>query len=199
MTALTKFLTKAADKGADFLPPRAAALVEERIAALRAVREAVAGKAKYLDRGYSAKAYETQLGDKVVKVPHYQGEINHWATKKFKRRGFLESILADNGLAPRTMLVETSGQKYMVQPKADYFSPVTRHPNAQPMRDAMEKIGMTSTDTAFNIGEFGPGNIPKLIDASEEKLTRAMTPAERASALEKFISKGKRKKPWLDE
>lgn len=180
MTPLLKFLSK-----------RARELSMERQAALRAVREVVKNR-KYLDEGYSAQVWDA--GDKVVKTP--KGRI---MTSKMKRRGFLESILADNDLAPRTMLVETRGGKYMVQPKADFHSPYQPHPDAPVIRDGMEKLGMTAKDVNYNIGEFGPLKMPKLIDASEDELVRAMTPAERTSALEKFISYGKRKKPWLDE
>ena len=203
MSALTKFLAK---NGADFLPPRAAALVEERIAALRAVREAVKSKTGYIRNG-GAEAYVQGVGDKVVKstkgspdgdwMQQKDFKINH---KGFKRRGFLESILADQGAAPRTMLVETSKNKYMVQPRFDDF-PILDEKSPDLAKWAHEvtgKAGMTAHDLNFhNIGHFK--NKPGIFDTGSENLTRAMTPAERKSALEKFISKGKRKKPWLDE
>lgn len=214
MSALTKFLAKSAD----FLPPRAAALVEERIAALKAVREMVSGKANKIGNGFSADVYS--VGDKlegagktVVKKPqmYHIGDGPDFEAaskeniKEFKRRGFLESILADKDLAPRTMLVETSKGKYLVQPRADSIlgasleMPYYRGGKAATaMTEKVEKAGLTSNDVMpLNMGKYGDKF--KYIDAGHEQLTRAMTPAERASALEKFISKGKRKKPWLDE
>ncbi len=212
MTALAKFLAK---NGADFLPPRAAALVEERIAALRAVREVVAGKANYVGKGNSAHAYETgatleKAGDKIVKVPRGTRKFDYpedkfKIQKQFKRRGFLESVLADKELAPRTMLVETSRNKYLVQPKWDDTDGIEdlinydAHPDlGRWAKKQATKAGMTNRDLSYhNVGYFN--GKPGIFDAGEEYLERAMTPAERASALEKFISKGKRKKPWLDE
>jgi hypothetical protein len=182
LSALEKFV---------FRSPGATAKLEERIKALRKVREMVKAP-KFLDEGYSAQAFDA--GDHVVKMP--RGQIME---KKMKRRGFLESILADNDLAPKTFLVETRGQKYMVQPKADFFSPFTPHPDADLIRKGMEAQKMTARDVAYNVGEFGPLRKPLLIDASEDLLQRATKPSERQSALEKFISYGKRAKPWLDE
>lgn len=182
LTALEKYI---------FRSPAAMAKTEERMKALQTVRQMVKNP-KFLDEGYSAQVFDA--GDNVVKMP--RGQVME---KKMKRRGFLESILADAGLAPKTMLVETRAQKYLVQPKADFFSPFQKHPDAPVITDAMDKLGMTTRDTAYNIGEFGKLRRPQVIDASEEYLQRAMTPTERKSALEKFISYGRRKKPWLEE
>jgi hypothetical protein len=199
-------LAKWLGKNVDEISPRAAALIEERIAALRAVRAALKGEGKPLTRGNSM--YADQVGDLVVKTPRGMGvganplgdesrNIKK-TTKQAKRRGFLESILADNGLAPRTMLVETSKNKYMVQPKVapnTWSNPEINESVA--VGEKVKGLGMTARDLIFNTG-IQDGK-RKVFDAGEEYLLRATTPQERKSALEKFISYGKRAKPWLDE
>ena len=187
---------KAIEKEAEFLSPRAAALVEERIAALRAVRESKTPDSRILGAGYSAVTKRAGFGD-VVKTPVQDVEINK-TKEEFKRRAFLKSILEKEGLAPRTMLVETSKNKYLVQPEADSIPKYINDDLADGMRDRLRDAGLTTNDVwSQNVGKFGDEY--KFIDAGQEGLKRAMTPEERKSALEKFISYGKRKKPWLDE
>lgn len=203
MTALSKWIAK------NFLSPRARALSEERIQALRAVREAIK-KPKLVGHGFSAAVLDA--GDMVVKVPRkrkaFKDEPVDRFLKEFKRRGFLKSILESKGAAPRTMLVETRAGKYLVQPKRDDPGAFESLSNLADGKDpdslakwakrAAKKAGVTTRDLSdSNVSTFG--GKPGILDAGSEYLERAMTPAERTSALEKFISYGKRKKPWLDE
>lgn len=211
MSALLKFLSK-----------RARELSMERQAALRAVREAIknAGDKKPIDFGSSLHVYDGIPG-KVVKTAPSLG-LHHWATeykagrtstspfvssqtspaagKEMKRRAFMKSILEEHGLSPKTYLIETKGRKYLVQDKADKVKAYGQYPyqvDEKAVDDVYSK-GITARDTfGHNLGWFG--DKPKVIDVGHETMVRAMTPAERKSALEKFISYGKRKKPWLDE
>lgn len=193
----------------------------DRIKALQSVRKALMGRGEQVGAGLAARVYD--VGDQVVKVPR----PDPWTglddiKKEFKRRGFLESILHDKGLAPKTHLIETKNSKYMVQPKADFMSEGVLSPNQEkqiadfyktydqrpnvPLEDKQDFVnsltrfktrqaGLSDNDigrAGGNIGWFD-GN-PKVIDTGIEELKRAMTPSERLSALDKFISYGKRQK-----
>lgn len=198
----------------------------ERIDALRAVREAInkmkTGEIPIME-GSTLKT--ALLDNKAVKFAHTNLRDRPQIYKEMKRRGFLDSILHSEDLAPKTHLIETKNRKYMVQPKAD----MTLHEaHADPKRNAIDEfyesfdtgdnlsatdtktdkrnfisdyiinsadeIGVTGGDIGFsrNIGFFD--GTPKVIDSGYERLNRAMTPAERKSALEKFISYGRRRR-----
>lgn len=106
------------------------------------------------------------------------------------------------------MLVETRAGKYLVQPKADpteAFDDLYNYGNNMSPADLSKwgkkkarNAGITTRDLSDNnVGIFS--GKPGILDAGSEYLERPMTTSERRSALEKFISYGKRAKPWLDE
>ena len=178
----------------------------ERIDALKAVREAI-GKLKQSrsdpDRFLNHNKFETGSTAFVLPidktVTKFTSPATEEAKKEFKRRGFLDSVLHDQGLAPKTHLIETKNNKYMVQPKADkvlnYSTDYrTRFDGTlidEWMYNKVNDAGLTAKDVfGKNVGVFD--GKPKLIDSGLEKMIRPMTPAERESALSKFISYGKR-------
>lgn len=169
----------------------------ERIDALRTVRETlVKNKTRNQRLGFGHMADVFDADDKVVKAK--SAFINRYlvekAEKQFKRRGFLESIMHDAGLAPKTHLIETKNAKYLVQPKADRVmdDPKFAYDTGPKwLKAKLEEHGLSARDIGrSNVGVFG--GKPQVIDGGEELLLRAMTPAERQSALSKFISYGKR-------
>jgi hypothetical protein len=184
--------------------------------ALQAVRELVAGKGntRFIGSGIAAEAFK--VGDKVVKRPDTLNAGDKLGQlKEFKRRGFLDGLLGDIHSAPNTHLVETSGNKYLVQdaletphmdvPESRYMPKA--HEDAEDLREFLYSKGFGTRDVrAGNVGYDAAGTT-KLFDSGHllypgpmpPKGTKPMSEAQRQKALEKFISIGKRKKPWLEK
>ena len=185
-------------------------LIEKRIAALKAVREsptrAVTEKptfGTYRGDGSGIDNVVDFVGDTVVKAPHHWKQVK--GDKLLKRRAFMKSELEKQGVAPETFLVETKKNKYLVQPKGETASPYSdlRYEASKQgdyLRRKLENLGYrpgrpnhAGIDVhADNVARYGDDW--KVIDTGHMAYPH---PTDRKSALEKFISYGRRDKPWL--
>jgi len=184
-------------------------LIEKRIAALRAVRE-TRKETGYWDRG-SELGVNVAPNGLLVKEPVKKLKKYGWGSdESLKRRAFLKHVLEKEGKAPETFLVETKGHKYLVQPRGQAPVDLPRQNRTAESYQEVKDAGFDLDDYAREAG-FKPltnqfalditGNVAKYGDDWKIIDSGRMTypqPMDRQGALEKFISYGKRNKPWLD-
>ena len=115
----------------------------ERIDALKSVRNALGEIKKGSIHNPKGSSLEVIFQDgKAIKFPttlfKQTPERMEKIQQEMRRRGFLESILSDNDIAPKTYVVETRNKKYMVQPEADRMN--YGEPRATPIGKGMTSV-----------------------------------------------------------
>lgn len=183
-----------------FHSPEVMALLRKRQKALRDVRKVLENDTKAGYIGSGSDMAVSRHGGNVVKEPRIFQE-------DAKRRAFLDHELSSRGYAPETFLVETRNKKYVVQPEGELTpKSLGRYPE-----EPLEELGVSMGDDISRLGfdaapgygmDLRKGNLAqypggwKIIDSGQLTFPK---PQDRAGALQKFISYGRRKKPWLED